>query len=148
MSGGMIMIYEMTRPTGSGSLIWIIVIVGFLVLLTLMLILLFVSSRSYTLRIEDNILSIRSLFYNTSIAKSEIKLGEVRISRYQDLGVTLRTNGMALPGLLVGWFKGGTEKYKLYVTDKENVLIIPTTLGYSIAFSTREGQKIISDLRK
>lgn len=58
----------------------------------------------------------------------------------------IRTNGIGLPGLLVGWFRGDGEKYKLYVTDKENVLYIPTKKGYTILISTVAGEDIIKEL--
>jgi hypothetical protein len=38
-----------------------------------------------------------------------------------------------------------SRSYTLKI-DEENLLLIPTKLGYSIAFSTEQGEKIISEL--
>jgi hypothetical protein len=38
-----------------------------------------------------------------------------------------------------------SRSYTLKI-DEENLLLIPTKLGYSIAFSTEQGEQIISEL--
>ncbi len=142
------MTYEMIRPAGNGNLLVMLLIIAFLFFLTLVVVVMFISSRTYTMRIDADRVRIRSVFYNTSISRGDIRTDELRMVKYSDLGVSLRTNGLALPGLHIGWFRGNGEKYKLYVTDEEHILLIPTNLGYAIAFSTRDGDEIIAELRE
>lgn len=63
-----------------------------------------------------------------------------------DIKIKFRLNGVGLSGLNIGWFTGFGKKYKLYLTDRHNVLYIPTNKGYTILFSTLDGQKIIDQL--
>jgi hypothetical protein len=61
-----------------------------------------------------------------------------------DIKINARQNGIGLPGLLVGWFSSSEGRLKLYISDKSEVLYIPTKLKYTILFSTKKADEIIN----
>jgi hypothetical protein len=140
------MIFHMTKPDSSSTAAIFIMCLFFAVLF-IFLIMLFYSARSYTLTVRNGTLNIESVFYNTHISLDDIQTDGIRTADFNSLGIKYRTNGIGLPGLNVGWFKGTAGKYKLYVTDKQNVLLIPTKKNYDILFSTTQGKQITEIIR-
>ncbi|WP_147613099.1 PH domain-containing protein [Treponema pectinovorum] len=138
--------FSMTQPTNISNMIIIFAILTFFVFISIVLI----SARFYKIEITDKHFMIKGLVYNTSLELAEIDVDNVRLINMNEeqIKMDMRTNGIGLPGLLVGWFKSDGEKYKLYVTDKENVLYIPTKKGYTILISTHSGKEILEELRK
>lgn len=110
---------------------------------------LFATARNYKLEISNGRLSIKSLLYNTDIELSRVNAEGVRLVDLKTESIQFRSrrNGLGVPGLYVGWFSGDGGRYKLYVTDKESVLLIPTSDDYTILFSTNEGEEIIRSIR-
>jgi hypothetical protein len=108
------------------------------------------SGSRYRLTLGDDQLDISSVFYNTRIALSDIDGAEVRVVNMneENFGITRRTNGIGLPGLQVGWFSGNGKKYKLYVSDRSKVLVIPTKNDYDILFSSVDADLIAQEIRE
>ncbi|MCK9169105.1 MAG: PH domain-containing protein [Treponema sp.] len=140
------MIFRMTKPDSSSTAALFIMCV-LLAVLFIFLVVLCLSARSYTLTVRDGRLNIQSVFYNTYISLDEIDTDGIRTVDFSTLGIKYRTNGIGIPGLNVGWFKGTAGKYKLYVTDKQNVLLIPTKKNYGILFSTTQEKQITDTIR-
>ncbi|MFA6857502.1 MAG: PH domain-containing protein [Treponema sp.] len=140
------MIFRMTKPSGSSTSV-LFILCAILTVLFVLLVVLCLSARSYTLTVRDGRLDIQSVFYNTHISLSDIQTDGIRPVDFSTLGIKYRTNGIGLPGLNVGWFKGISGNYKLYVTDKRNVLLIPTKKNYSILFSTEQDKQITEAIR-
>jgi len=136
----------MTKPDSSSTAALFIMCV-LLAVLFIFLVVLCLSARSYTLTVRDGRLNIQSVFYNTYISLDEIDTDGIRTVDFSTLGIKYRTNGIGIPGLNVGWFKGTAGKYKLYVTDKQNVLLIPTKKNYGILFSTTQEKQITDTIR-
>jgi len=136
--------FSMTQPTNISQVVVILVILLLFVGIATLLI----SARFYKIEITDNQFKIKGLVYKTILDLDEIDIANVRLINMNEekIKMDIRTNGIGLPGLLVGWFRGDGEKYKLYVTDKENVLYIPTKKGYTILISTVAGEDIIKEL--
>jgi len=134
--------YAMTAPNLTSFLV-----VGALFLI--LLVLLF-SALFYRLEAGPEKLRIRSLVYNTSLDYGTIRLDGLRVMNLHNESIVfnIRTNGIGVPGLFIGWFRGTGGKYKLYLTDKSSVLYIPTKEGYDIMFSTRQGERIIEEIRE
>ena len=61
----------------------------------------------------------------------------------------IRTNGIGMPGCLVGWcrFKGG-NKGLAFVTDRTRVIAVPTTLGYTLLLSPAAPEAFLAALQK
>ncbi len=136
------MIFKMTRPEASSTSLIVLVCV-LLICFCIFFVMLSFSAQSYHLEVKDGMLNIQSIFYNTHIGLDKIDIKNIRMVNYDALEISSRSNGIGLPGLKIGWFQGIGKKYKLYVTDKENVLLIPTYEKYNILFSTTQGKKII-----
>ena len=137
------MTYEMTKPVVSADII-IYVLGVFIILLGVFIFVLMISSKNYSLEISDKNIVIKSVFYNTNISLSDIEVDKVqRINLNEsDIKINARQNGIGLPGLLVGWFSSSQGRLKLYVSDKTEVLYLPTRLNYTILFSTKKADEI------
>jgi|WetSurMetagenome_2_1015567.scaffolds.fasta_scaffold16023_7 hypothetical protein len=140
--------FQMTKPVGHSATITMVLICIFLMCMFLFLFLMFTTSGKYTLTVTKDTLTIQSLFYNTRILLSDVEADYMKMVNFDSLQINRRTNGMGMPGLSVGWFSGTGKKYKVYVTDKKNVLCIPTTKGYDILFSTTQGDTIMHEIKK
>jgi len=142
------MTYEMTKPITS-AYIFIYTLGVIVILLGVFIFLLMSSSKNYSLEIKDKHIMIKSVFYNTNISFSDIELKNIEKINLitSNIKIKTRLNGIGLPGLQVGWFSSSIGKMKLYVTDKNEVLSIPTKFDYTILFSTKDADKIIKDIQ-
>jgi hypothetical protein len=61
----------------------------------------------------------------------------------------IRTNGIGMPGCLVGWcrFKGGS-KGLAFVTDQTRVVAVPTSLGYTLLLSPQDPEAFLAALQR
>jgi hypothetical protein len=61
----------------------------------------------------------------------------------------MRTNGIGMPGCLVGWcrFKG-KSKGLAFVTDGTRVIAVPTSLGYTLLLSPAEPEAFLAALQR
>jgi len=134
--------YAMTAPN---MIPFLVVGVFFLALLVFLF-----SAAFYRREAGPDSMRIRSLVYNTELEYDRIRLDELRVLNLKEdpVSFNVRTNGIGLPGLWIGWFRGGGGRYKLYLTDRTSVLRIPTTDGYEILFSTGQGERIIQEIRE
>ena len=91
--------------------------------------------------VGDGFLTVNSLFYGGKIPLGDINLDGVkslnlRDERDKDYKVTLRTNGIGLPGYLVGWMRlRNGRKALVYITDRTSVALIPTA-NFDVLVST------------
>lgn len=74
--------------------------------------------------------------YGRSFRLEELKLDQARsldLAAEPDFTPTRRTNGIGLPHYQSGWFDTkGAGKALVFVSDWSRVLVIPTTLGYTL----------------
>ena len=93
--------------------------------------------------VGDGFLTVNSLFYGGKIPLGDINLDGVkslnlREERDKDYKVTLRTNGIGLPGYLVGWMRlRNGRKALVYITDRTSVALIPTA-NFDVLVSTND----------
>jgi hypothetical protein len=141
------MTYEMTKPVVSAE-IFIYVLGLFVIFLGIFIFVLMISAKHYSLEINNQKIIIKSLFYNTNIALSDIEIDKVKKINLNESNIKInaRLNGIGLPGLLVGWFSSSEGRLKLYVSDKSEVLYIPTKLKYSILFSIKVADELINSI--
>jgi hypothetical protein len=92
--------------------------------------------------VDDQGLRISPGLYSRFIPKEDINAEGVRVinlnieTGYQP---KWRTNGAGFPGYSAGWFKlQNKEKALMFVTDRSNVVYIPTNKSYSVLLSVRE----------
>jgi hypothetical protein len=101
------------------------------------------SMKSTKICVGDGFLTVKSLFYGRKIPFGDIDLSGVkslnlREERDKDYRVTLRTNGIGLPGYLVGWMKlHNGHKALVYMTDRTKVALIPTK-EFDVMISTED----------
>ena len=77
----------------------------------------------------------------------------IDLKQEADLTPSFKTTRKAMPGFQLGWFnlKGkGKGKGKAFVamTDKSELVLVPTTRGYNLLLSVPEGEQFISQLQK
>lgn len=80
--------------------------------------------------------------YGRFIPRESISISDmatINLHTNKDLSIQGRTNGIGLPGFSYGWFKlSNGEKSLLFVTDRSNIVYIPTTDGYSLMLSVQD----------
>lgn len=143
-------------PSTSGAYIFIWVFSVVIVLILVGLIGLFAffgyQSKNATFAVSDEGLRIGPGIYGRFIPKEDIRTAEVRAinmnteSAYKP---KWRANGAGLPGFSVGWFKlQNNEKALLFVTDRTNVVYIPTTDNYSVLLSVKDAPGFVAALQR
>jgi len=142
------MTYEMSKPVLSADII-IYSLGVFVILIGIFIIIMMISSKHYLLEINDQNILIKSVFYNTNIALTDIEIDKVKKINLNesDIKIDSRLNGIGLPGLLVGWFSSSQGRMKLYVSDKNEVVYLPTRLNYTIMFSTNKADALIYEIK-
>lgn len=137
----------MSKPVLSADIIMYSLGV-FVILIGIFIIIMMISSKHYLLEINDQNILIKSVFYNTNIALTDIEIDKVKKINLNesDIKIDSRLNGIGLPGLLVGWFSSSQGRMKLYVSDKNEVVYLPTRLNYTIMFSTNKADEIIYEI--
>ncbi len=103
------------------------------------------SARNTKFEVTDQGLRITGSLYGRFIPREEIA-GEgvkvINLNLYPEYKPRLRTNGVGLPGYQAGWFRlRNREKALLFVTDRSNVVYIPTNRGYSVLLSVSNSEE-------
>ena len=97
------------------------------------------SIRNTKFEVSEPGLRIRGGLYGRFIPKENLVDQSVKIinlNQQKEYQPRLRTNGVGLPGYSEGWFKlRNDEKALLFVTDRSNVVYIPTNQNYSVLLS-------------
>jgi len=140
--------YTSTSPTGSPATV--ATLVGVAVLILGLFIIFSISlSKDGAIQVIDKNLIIKAFPYSMKIGLNDLDIDKMRIinMKKEKINIGMRTNGIGLPGLQIGWFSGNIGKMKLYLTDREKVLELPTKKGYIILFSTKNGESIMNEIR-
>jgi len=147
----MVETFRMVPPHGGQW--WIIGIFGIIVLGLLVLFIgIGFSARNTKFVVTPEGLRITGTLYGRFIPKDQIQTGlarSINLSVEKDYRPSWRTNGIGMPGYGAGWFKlKNREKALLFLTDKSNVVYVPTTRGYSLLASVTDTGKFIDALKK
>lgn len=109
------------------------------------------ASRNTKFEIDSGQLKIRGDIYSRTIPLSALQLEKARVvnlKKEQSYQMKLRTNGAGLPGYSSGWFRlNNGEKCLAFVTDRSQVVYIPTSNGYSLLLSVEEPGAFLSALQ-
>jgi hypothetical protein len=130
-----------------------IFMVGLILVIVIPLIILSVgiigSMKNTTLTLTESEVIIKSAFYGRKIPLENIMVdGIKKISLDEDTeySLSIRTNGTALPQFKSGWFRlKNREKALIFITDKNNVVLIPTK-DYLLLFSMNNIDEFISKI--
>ena len=137
-------------PASSAPLITILAIGIFLILLLGFFAFIGYSARNTKFEVSDQGLQIKGGIYGRFIPKEEVDRENVKIINLNtdpEYKPRIRTNGIGLPGYSEGWFKlKNKEKALLFVTDRSNVVYIPTNKDYSVLLSVSNSEEFYQSM--
>ncbi|MDH0450335.1 PH domain-containing protein [Shewanella sp. GD04112] len=112
----------------------------------------FYQSHNAEIALTDTELKLDIPFYKVQLARSELLVEQARLIDLKleaDLVPSFKTNGIGMPGYQLGWFNlKGKGKAFVAVTDKSELVLVPTTRGYNLLLSVPEGEKFLAQLQK
>lgn len=139
-------------PPSSSAIIVFICIIGLLGAMTLLFSWMSYKSMRTSISVRDDKLILDTAIYGRSVPLSMIKHQEVEII---DLGKgspwepQIRSNGIGLPGLQIGWFSlRNGERALLAVTDRSRAVRIPVNDGYTIIASVNHPERLVGLLKQ
>ncbi|MDR1001211.1 MAG: PH domain-containing protein [Clostridiales bacterium] len=144
-------IIQPKNGTGSVS----IIMVGILLIVVIPLIFLTFgiinAMKNTTLALTEKEIIIKSLFYGRRIPIENIIIDEIKqINLEKDIeyNISIRTNGISMPKFRSGWMRLKNGKKALtFITDKNNVVLIPTT-DYILLFSMNNIDEFINKIKE
>ncbi len=137
----------------SSKPLWFLAIIGIL-LSFILAILAYTAYSSLNSRVElaSNQLRLVGDFWGRTIPLELLDISEARIldlDRRSEYALKRRTFGTGLPGYASGWFRlRNGEKALVYLTRSEQVVYLPTSLGYSLLLTVREPVRFIETLQR
>ena len=139
-------------PASPAPLITILVISILLLLILGLFSFIGYSSRNVKFEVSDQGLRIKGGIYGRLIPKEDIAGESVKIVDFNtspEYKPRIRTNGVGLPGYSEGWFKlNNNEKALLFVTDRSNVVYIPTRQDYSVLLSVSNSEEFYEAIKQ
>lgn len=102
------------------------------------------------LRIDGDRLIVGGGLYQETLRLSAIDVGAARRVPASEVGRVLgvRTNGVGLPGLSLGWFRVGTAKKVFAAAGNGDALYLPTTESFDLVVSPTDSAAFLSALRE
>ena len=139
-------VFEIAKWNASG---WMLVLFAVPVLISVVVALL-VWPRSLRVELGAEQLELRGSVYGRRIPRSELELDGAQVvdlTQASPIQLGFRTNGINLPGYSVGWFnlKNG-ERALAFVTDRKNVVYLPTRNRYALLLSVAEPKAFVAAL--
>lgn len=133
--------------------LWLLVVLGAVLLGTLLLFAYVAYSARHTrYEVSPAGLSIRGTLYGRTLAWDDLQVDEARVvdlADTPDLRPGVRTNGIGLPGYQAGWFRlRRAGRGLLFLTDRTEVLVLPTNRGYTLLLSARDPAELLEALRR
>jgi hypothetical protein len=108
------------------------------------------SIKNTTLTLTEKEIVIKSAFYGRKIPLENIMIDGIKrisLDENTDYNMAIRTNGTALPQFKSGWFRlKNREKALVFITDKNNVVLIPTK-DYLLLFSMDNIDEFIKKIK-
>ena len=109
------------------------------------------SARHSRIEVDENQLRLVGDFWGRSIDLASLRLEDaaiVDLESSSNRAPRRRTFGTAVPGYASGWFRlHSGEKALAYLTKRESVVYIPTSLGYSLLLSADRPRELLDTLR-
>jgi hypothetical protein len=108
------------------------------------------SARHSRFEVHPDRLDLVGDFWARSIPIPSLRLEEatvVDLAESPEYSPTRRTLGTGLPGYASGWFRlSNGEKALVYLTRRESVVYLPTSLNYSLLLSTERPRELLAAL--
>ena len=112
----------------------------------------FYQSNSAELVLTDTELTLDAPFYKVQLSRADLLPAEARIVDLQqeaELTPSFKTNGIGMPVFQLGWFNlQGKGKAFLAITDKSQLVLVPTAKGYSLLLTVPQGSEFLAQLQK
>lgn len=109
------------------------------------------SARHSRVEVGAGHLKLVGDFWARSIPIDSIRLEDAEIvdlTEASEYAPKRRTFGTAVPGYASGWFRlENGERALAYLTRRESVVYLPTSLGYSLLLSAERPQELVAVLR-
>jgi len=101
------------------------------------------------MKLDAAALDVGGGLYRVSVPMAQIDRNEVRQWTAEDAGYApkWRTNGIGMPGVSLGWFTSSQSRIFAAITDRDNIVIIPTRAGYTILASPDHPQEFVEKIR-
>ena len=103
------------------------------------------------LTLVEGVLQINVPIYGRTVPLDRIDLESPRVidmTASREVRLTLRTNGLGIPGYLLGWFRVGQEGRALVaLTDRSSVAWVRLTDGTVLLFSLRDPDAFLDALQ-
>jgi len=110
------------------------------------------STRHSRVELEASGLRLVGDFWGRRIAYGSLDTTNARtidLSQTPAYAPRRRTLGTGLPGYASGWFRlRSGEKALVYLTRRDRVVYLPTTLGFSLLLSVDEPERFVQRLAK
>lgn len=137
----------------AGRTLWFFALLGGLMLALALLFAWFAyASVSARFELSDGGLRIRSAVYGRTIPAHALRVDEARVVNLREerqLQLSMRTNGIGMPGYAAGWFRlRGGGRALAFLTRRESVVHIPTSAGYDLLLSPREPDAFLRSLQQ
>ena len=105
-----------------------------------------------TFELSETGLTLRGeLLYRSHVPLAELRGGAARVVDLRaepELAPRRRTAGTALPGYNAGWFRlRNGRKALVYLTQRERVVLVPTTGDYDVLLSITEPERMVARLQ-
>lgn len=108
--------------------------------------------RRQALALDAGELKVRSTFFHTRVALTQLQLDQARIvdlEEHLDLRPQLKTRGYALPGLRSGWYRLRNKRKAFVATaDSRHVLWLPTSAGHALLLDVRDPHALLKLLHE
>ena len=103
-----------------------------------------------TVTIDTGNLHVNVPIYSQTIPLESIdaELSKVvDLNQSSEFNLSIRTNGLGVPGYQLGWFEraSGGQIYAV-LTDRSSVVYLPTTEGYALLLSIEEPDAFLKEL--
>jgi hypothetical protein len=130
-------------------MLWLILFV--VVIVAVVFAVLLAGLRPTRFEVSENSLCIRGSLFGRCIPAAELRIDAARVvdlNASPELRPKWRTMGIGLPGHVSGWMRlANREKALVFLTDRNDVVYIPTTAGYALLISPSDPQAFLSSLR-
>ena len=141
----------MAQPKGFLNVLPIIIFIVLIMVLIVFIIGFVFSMKHTTISIKNNEVIIKTFLYGRKIQIEDILINEIQtinLKQNNEYNVSIRTNGIGLPNFHLGWMKlKNGKKALVYLTNKENVLLMPTK-NFVVLFSMQKTEEFIKKLNE
>jgi hypothetical protein len=147
LSEDSIRVFEIAKGNGGASILVLLVPV-----VILLGVLWLAWPRSLKVEVSPSALSLRGSVYGRVIPRSELIVEQLRVVDIRGdspFALARRTNGIGLPHYSIGWFRlENGQKALAFVTQRDQVVYLPTRQGYTLLLSVADHQGFAASLAR